>query len=86
MWNMERGVRLCVEYGTWSYVMRKMWNMGLCAKCATLLLHDDGEFQSRQLCGYERGLLDELVQPATTVCQSTVMCRTSTFIGIVRIP
>ena len=34
---------------------------------ATLLLHDDSEFESCQLCGHEQGLLDELVQPAVTV-------------------
>ena len=34
---------------------------------ATLLLRDDGEFESCQLCGHEQGLLDELVQPAATV-------------------
>ena len=34
---------------------------------ATLLSHDDGEFEGCQLCGHEQGLLDELVQPGTTV-------------------
>ena len=33
----------------------------------TLLSHGDGEFESRQLCGHEQGLLDELVPPAATV-------------------
>ena len=52
-----------------------------------LLSHDDAEFESCQLCEQEQGLLDELVQPAATVlCQSTVVCRTLTFIGIVRAP
>ena len=52
---------------------------------ATLLSHDDGEFESCQLCGHEQGLLDELVQPAVTVlCQSTSACRTLTFIGAPR--
>ncbi|KAJ4450034.1 hypothetical protein ANN_01441 [Periplaneta americana] len=37
---------------------------------------DDGAFESCQLCGHEQGLLDELVQPATTVlCQSTAGLR-----------
>ena len=52
----------------------------------TLLSHDDGEFESYQLFGHEHGLLDELVglQPAATVlCQSTAVCTTLTFIGIV---
>ena len=49
------------------------------------LSHDDGEFVSLQLCGHEQGLLDELLQQAVTVlCQSTAVCRTLTFIGIVR--
>ena len=33
----------------------------------TLLSHDDGEFESCQLCRHEQGLLDEAVQPAATV-------------------
>ena len=38
----------------------------------TLLLHDDDELETCQLCGHEQGLLDELVQPETPViCQST---------------
>ena len=46
---------------------------------------DDGEFESCQLCGHEQGLIDELVHPAATVlCQSAAVCRTLTFIGIVR--
>ncbi|KAJ4443292.1 hypothetical protein ANN_04960 [Periplaneta americana] len=54
---------------------------------ATLLSHDDGAFESCQLCGHEQGLLNELVQPAVTVlCQSTAVCRTLTFIGIVQAP
>ena len=52
-----------------------------------LAAHDDGEFESCQLCGHEQGLFDKLVQPAATVlCQSTVVCRTLIFIGIVRAP
>ena len=35
---------------------------------AALLSLDNGEFESCQLCGHERGLLDELVQPVVTVC------------------
>ena len=48
---------------------------------STLLSHDDGEFESCQLCGHEQGLLYELllyelVQSAATVlCQYTAMCR-----------
>ena len=54
---------------------------------ATLLSQDNGEFKSCQLCGHEQGLLDDLVQPAATIlCQSTAVCRTSTFIWIVRAP
>ena len=53
---------------------------------ATLLSHDDGEFESYQLCGHEQGLLDELVQPAATVfCQSTAVYRTLNSIGIARV-
>ena len=53
----------------------------------TLLSHDDGEFESCQLCGHEHGLLDELVQPAATIiCHSSDLCRTLIFIGIVRAP
>ena len=41
----------------------------------TLLSHDDGVFESCQLCGHEQGMLDELVQPAVTVLsQSTAVC------------
>ena len=32
---------------------------------ATLLTYNDEEFESCQLCVYEKGLLDELVLPAT---------------------
>ena len=49
---------------------------------ATLLSHDNGEFESCQLCGHEQGLLDELLQQAATMlCQSTAVRRTLTFIG-----
>ena len=34
---------------------------------ATLLSHNDGEFESSQLSGHEQGLLDELVESAATV-------------------
>ena len=51
---------------------------------ATLLSHDDRKFESCQLYGHEQRLLDELVHPAATVIsQSTAVCRTLTFIGIV---
>ena len=54
---------------------------------ATLLSHDDGMFESCQLCEHEQELLDELVQPAATVlCQSTAVCRTLPFVWIVRTP
>ena len=50
-----------------------------------LLPHDDDEFESFQLCGQEQGLLGELVQPAVRVLfQFAAVCRTLTFIGIVR--
>ena len=50
-----------------------------------MLSHEDGEFESCQLCGHEQGLLDELVQPvATVLCQSIAVCRMFTFIGILR--
>ena len=53
---------------------------------ASLLSHDDSDFEGWQFCGHEQGLLDELVQPAVTVlCQSTAVCRTLTFIGTVRV-
>ena len=54
---------------------------------ATLLSHDKGEYDSCQLRGLEQVLLDELLQAAATVLwQYTAMCRTLTFIGIVRAP
>ena len=54
---------------------------------ATLLSHYDGDFENYQLCVYEQGLLDELVQStATVLALSTAMCRTLTFIVIVRAP
>ena len=47
-----------------------------------VLSHDDMEFESCQLCGHEKGLLQELVHPAATVlCQSTAVCRMLTNIG-----
>ena len=54
---------------------------------ATLQSHENGEFESCQLCGHDQKLLDELVQPeATVVSQSTAVYRTLTFIEIVREP
>ena len=48
---------------------------------ATLLSHGAGEFENCQLCGHEQGLLDVVVQPATTVVlQSIAVRRTLTFI------
>ena len=41
---------------------------------ATLLSHDDGEFESCQLCGHEQGLLDELVQSAATLLCQSIQC------------
>ena len=54
-------------------------------KCWKHCCHfDDDEFESCQLCGHEKVLLDELVQPAATVlCQSTAVCKALTSIWIV---
>ena len=63
----------------------KFWLYTKVELMAELLSHDDGEFESCQLCGHEqRLLLDEIAQSAATVlCQSTAVPRTLNFIGIV---
>ena len=48
---------------------------------ATLLSHDDDEFESWQLCGHKQGLLDKLVQPAATVLRESIGVKNLDFHG-----
>ena len=78
LWNQGTNFELLQHWWLHELIIedyKKIWQTVL----ATLLSHDDGEF--------EQGLLDELVQPAVTVlCQSTAVYKTLIFIRVVWSP
>ena len=78
LWNQGTNFELLQHWWLHELIIEDYKKIGQTV-LATLLSHDDGEF--------EQGLLDELVQPAVTVlCQSTAVYKTLIFIRVVWSP